>query len=163
MWALWIFGNPVNRRLGNFYYMLTYFGTVITLGLLARLFFFGQVLGASGAIFAVMTLAAMLMPSARLKMAYAAVFPISVIIGLFRKPEHGIYWFLCGGQFFVRALLWLFILVPFLEMIALIYGVWFGQGGVWHLGHLLGMACGIVAALLLPTRITMPQRVGGFV
>src|ERR1700740_3018499 len=28
MWALWLFGNPVNRRLGNFYYTATYLGTI---------------------------------------------------------------------------------------------------------------------------------------
>ena len=29
MWALWVFGNPVNRRLGNGYYLLAYLGTIV--------------------------------------------------------------------------------------------------------------------------------------
>jgi membrane associated rhomboid family serine protease len=157
MWALWVFGNPVNRRLGNFYYLCSYLGTIVILGLVARLMSFGPVLGASGGIFAVMTIAAMLMPAAPLKMAYGAVFPMSVLIGLFRKPEHGIYWFICGGQFGVRALLWLLLLVPCLELLALFAGWWFGPGGVWNLGHLMGMFCGVVAVLMLPSRITMPS------
>src|SRR5437868_3197835 len=33
MWMLWLFGNPVNRRLGNGYYLLAYLGTLLALGL----------------------------------------------------------------------------------------------------------------------------------
>src|ERR1700740_1789479 len=35
MWALWLFGNPVNRRLGNAYYLLSYVGTIMAVGLAA--------------------------------------------------------------------------------------------------------------------------------
>ena len=37
MWALWIFGNAVNRRLGNVCYALVYLGAAALLGLFARL------------------------------------------------------------------------------------------------------------------------------
>ena len=36
MWALWIFGNPVNRRVGHGYYLAIYLGTILALGLVAR-------------------------------------------------------------------------------------------------------------------------------
>ena len=157
MWTLWIFGNPVNRRLGNAYYLLAYLGTIVALGLLARLCYLGPVLGASGGIFAIIAIAAMLLPAARLKVAYGAVFPLSVLIGLIRKPTHGIYWFLCGGQIRARVLWW-FVIVFLLEILSLFWSWWTGLGSVWNLGHLLGMVCGVGIVLMLPTRITMPYR-----
>lgn len=38
MWTLMVFGNPLNRRLGNGFYLLLYFGTILGLGVFARLF-----------------------------------------------------------------------------------------------------------------------------
>ncbi len=37
MWVLWVFGNPVNRRLGNGLYLLVYLGCLVAVGLFARL------------------------------------------------------------------------------------------------------------------------------
>jgi membrane associated rhomboid family serine protease len=135
-------------------------GSALALGILARLCCFGPVVGASGAIFAVITIAAMLMPAAQLVLAYGAVFPFSVLIGLFRRPKYGIFWFFCGGEFSVRAF-WCLIFIPILEILAMVCALWVG-GSVWNLGHLLGMACGVIAVLLLPTRITMRNRARGY-
>lgn len=162
MWALWVFGNPVNRRLGNFFYLLAYLGSILVLGLVARICYFGPVVGASGGIFAVVTVAAMLMPSALLVMAYGALFPVSILIGLLRKPKHGIYWFVCGGQFRLRVF-WCLVFVPILIIISMFWALWSGFGSAWNLGHLLGMVCGVAVVLLLPTRITVRKRTSGYV
>lgn len=157
MWALWVFGNAVNRRLGNFFYLLAYLGTIIVLGLIAKICYFGPVVGASGGIFSVITIAAMLLPSAFLVLVYGAVFPVSILVGLLRKPKYGIYWFLCGGQFRIRAF-WCLIFVPILILISMFWALWSGYGSVWNLGHLLGMVCGVAVVVLLPKRITMRKR-----
>ncbi len=156
MWALWVFGNPVNRRLGNGYYLLGYLGTIVALGLLARFVFDGRVLGASGGVFAVITIALLLLPAARLTVAYGAVFPLSLLVGLFRRPRYGIEWFLCGGALHVKCI-WCLALIPLIELAAMAWGWASGIGGVWSLGHLLGMVCGVVTVLLLPKRISMPS------
>src|SRR5262245_54835587 len=57
MWSLWVFGNPVNRRVGNSYYLMIYFGAAVVVGLIARIFAGGPLLGSSGAVFAVMGVA----------------------------------------------------------------------------------------------------------
>ncbi len=160
MWALWVFGNAVNRRLGNGYYLLGYLGTLLALGILARVFSSGPVLGASGAIFAVITIAAMLLPAARLVIGYVAVFPLSLLIGLFRKPKYGIYWFVCGGEFSARTF-WCLIFIPILEILDVVCALLMG-GSAWNLGHLLGMACGLAFVLLLPQRISMRTRAAGY-
>jgi membrane associated rhomboid family serine protease len=156
MWALWVFGNPVNRRLGNGLYLLSYVGTIVILGLLARFVFDGRVLGASGGVFAVITIALLLMPAARLTVAYGAVFPLSLLVGLFRRPRYGIEWFLCGGTMGVKCI-WCLALIPLLELASMCWAWFSGIGGVWSLGHLLGMVCGVVIVLLLPKRISMPS------
>ncbi len=33
MWVLWVFGNKLNQRLGNFWYALVYLGTIIVMGI----------------------------------------------------------------------------------------------------------------------------------
>ncbi len=89
MWFLWLFGNPVNRRLGNRYYLLSYLGTILALGMFAWLFAPGLLLGSSGGIFAVMFLFMMLMPRAGVQVGYVALFPFSLLVGLFSRPKTG--------------------------------------------------------------------------
>jgi membrane associated rhomboid family serine protease len=99
MWALWVFGNPVNRRLGDGYYLLAYLGTVVAIGLIGWLFYSGVVMGASGGVFAVMTVAMILMPGARLLLAYVICFPITVLVGLISPPkQYWLYWFIRAGS-----------------------------------------------------------------
>ncbi len=160
MWVLWLFGNPVNRRLGNGYYLLAYLGAMVSIGLLCWLFCPGQAMGASGAVYAVVTIAIILLPSARIEVAYGALFPITLFIGLISPPgKTWLYWFVRGGTFGLR-MYWCLVLIPLLLLVellslGLICGIW-----SWGVGaHLLGVVCGVVILLLLPTRITMPGRV----
>jgi membrane associated rhomboid family serine protease len=156
MWALWLFGNPVNRRLGNGYYLAAYLGSIVCLGLLARLFFREGVLGASGGVFAVIAMALLLLPAARLTVAYGAIFPLSLLLCLFRKPRYGIEWFVCGGTWSIQCL-WCLFLIPVIQVASMCWMWLIGYGGVWSLGHLLGMLCGVAVVLLLPKRISMRQ------
>ena len=98
MWFLWLFGNPVNRRLGNRYYLLSYLGTILALGMFAWLFAPGLLLGSSGGIFAVMFLFMMLMPRAGVQVGYVALFPFSLLVGLFSRPKNWVFWFLRLGR-----------------------------------------------------------------
>ncbi len=88
MWTLLVFGNPLNRRLGNGYYLLLYFGTILFLGLFARLFCTGYLMGASGGVFAVIVACALLMPANIVDLGYFALFPITLLVGLFYRPKH---------------------------------------------------------------------------
>ncbi len=159
LWALWVFGNPVNRRLGHGYYVLSYLGAVATIGLICRLFCLGSAVGASGAIFAVMTVAMILLPAARLEVAYLALFPVTLLIGLIVPPGRiWLYWFIRGGTFGLR-MYWCLVLIPLMLLAELIFGGLLL--GVWSwgtIGHLLGVVCGVAIVLMLPTRITMPGR-----
>jgi membrane associated rhomboid family serine protease len=153
MWGLWVFGNPVNRRLGNVLYTLVYLATIVVVGLVAWRFLPDGACGASGALFAVVIICLILMPGALLDIAYVAVFPLTLLIGLFSRPRYGIYWFARAGQFEVRAI-WALALVPLWELALLVCSGW-----SWtHSAHLLGMVCGVAAVLALPTRITIGDR-----
>lgn len=150
MLALLVFGTPVNRRLGNGWYLLGYLGSAIFLGILAKLFCNGFLIGASGAIFAVISIALLLFPSALIDIWYFALFPMTLLIGLFSRPKHFVFWFIRWDMFEIRAW-WGLFLVPFLELWGL-----FWTGWNWtNLGHLLGLLCGVGVVLLLPERISM--------
>jgi membrane associated rhomboid family serine protease len=153
MWILLVFGNAVNRRLGNGWYLLAYLGTILTLGLFARLCVGGLMVGASGGIFAMILIALMLMPKAKLEIGYFALFPLTVLVGLIRRPTEWLFWLVRWGQFSIRAY-WCLLLVPLMELGSLVWSGW-NWGTV---AHLLGMLCGVAVVLLLPTRISMPGR-----
>jgi len=153
MWVLLVFGNPVNRRLGNAYYLMTYFGTVVALGLFASLFADGYLLGSSGAIFAVIGVCVLLLPASLIEVFYLALFPITLIIGLIHRPPHWVFWFIRWDKFEMRAF-WAIFLVPLLELWSLF---WWGWNWT-NLAHLFGLACGVAAVLMLPTQITMRRR-----
>jgi membrane associated rhomboid family serine protease len=153
MWALWVFGNPVNRRLGNFYYACTYLGSVVVLGLLGRLLTACPLMGASGAVFAVAAVALILKPAALLEIAVVVFFPLSLVIGLFRRPEHPWQWLVRGAIYAIPALSAL-VIVALVQL----FSFWWDGWCIASLTHLLGIACGVVAVVLLPARITMPGR-----
>jgi membrane associated rhomboid family serine protease len=155
VWVLWLFGNPVNRRIGNGNYLLVYLGSLVTLGLLARLFAGGLLLGASGAVFAIQMLFFLLMPRAEVVVGYAALFPVTLLLGLLARPAHAVYWLVRWDTFTLHAWAGL-LLVPFLEL----FGLWWSGGNWTNLGHLLGLLCGVVAVLLLPSAVTLPRRAG---
>ena len=159
LWALWVFGNPVNRRLGNGYYLLVCLSAIVTIGLFCRLTCPGVAMGASGAIFAVMTIAMILLPAARLQVAYLLLFPVTLLVGIVAPlRRYWLHWFIRWGIFELR-MYWCLVLIPLMLLVELILGGLFL--GIWSWGtaaHLLGMVFGIVVVLALPTRITMPGR-----
>ncbi len=158
MWFLWVFGNPVNRRIGNGWYVLTFLGTLIVIGLTARLFSGGHVLGSSGAVFAVVAVSSMLMPTARVDVHYLALFPITVLIGLFRPPKFWLFWFVRWGSPTIPVVALAAFYVLF-EVFGLVSRMLFWGLSWTNFGHLLGFACGLAAVLLMPTQITLGRRV----
>jgi membrane associated rhomboid family serine protease len=152
MWCLIVFGDAVNRRIGNRYYLLAYLGSVVLIGIVAWLMMSGRVLGASGGVFAVIGIALLLLPAAKLRLGYVVVFPITIIAALLRRPVHPWQWAIRWGDFLVP-MLWCLVLIPLLEIVNFAFSGW-----SWtHLGHLLGLALGVLAVLLLPERISMRQ------
>jgi membrane associated rhomboid family serine protease len=150
MWVLLVIGSAVNRRIGNAYYVFCYVGTIVTLGLFARCFASQYLVGSSGAIFAVIAVMAMLLPSAWARITYVAVLPITLIIGLFVRPTHWLYWLLRWDTIRMRAV-WLLLLVPVIQIMGLFWWRW-----NWtNLAHLFGFACGVVFVTLLPTTVSM--------
>ena len=161
MWLLWVFGNAVNRRLGNGYYLLAYLGTVVALGALVRLLCDGYAIGSSGAILAVIAIAVMLLPGARVDVSYVALFPITLLAGLIQKPTQAVYWFLRWGHASLYTF-WFVSIVPLIE----VWGLWRWktQTGDWNwtnLVHLLGFVCGIAVVLMLPSRVSMGRENAG--
>ncbi|OHB80941.1 MAG: hypothetical protein A2V98_08170 [Planctomycetes bacterium RBG_16_64_12] len=159
MWVLWVFGKPVNRRLGNGLYLFVYLGCLLAVGLFARIFLPVGLVGSSGAIFAMVTIALILMPSALVETAYLAVFPLTLLLGLLKPPKYGLNWFVRWGITPVPAL-WCLVLIPLMQFCSLLWHAWyFGWIWSWTPGaHLLGMLCGVAVVLLLPARITMGRR-----
>ena len=161
MWVLWVFGNPVNRRLGNGLYLLVYVGCLLVVGLSARILLPVGLVGASGAIFAVIAIAVILMPSALIETAYVAIFPFTLPLALWRPPKYGLNWFLSWGIVTVTAW-WGLVLIPLVELFSVFWRMWFyGSMCCWTpLAHLLGILCGVAAVLLLPERITYRRLLG---
>jgi membrane associated rhomboid family serine protease len=154
MWTLLIVGNAVNRRIGNAYYLLCYFGAVATLGLLARCMAGSYLVGSSGGVFAVIAVLAMLLPAAWAHVGYVAVFPLTLLVGLLLRPTHWLYWFIRWDVIRVRAA-WALVLIPVLQLAGLFWWHW-----NWtNLAHLMGFVCGIAFVTLLPERVSMPRRV----
>ena len=153
VWYLWVFGNPVNRRIGNGYYLLTYLGTIVLLGILGRVMLPGYSLGASGAVFAVIAMMGLLMPAAKVEVHYIAFFPITIIMGLLKWPSYWLFWIVRWGTGHWSALA-LCVAYPFFELVAMFLG-----GLSWtNLGHLGGFVCGVAAVLLLPASSSMGRR-----
>lgn len=153
MLFLWVFGNPVNRRLGNGYYLVSYLGSTLAVGVVGLLLNSNGA-GSSGAIFAVMTIAFLLMPAVRVEICYLAVLPFTLLIALFSRPTHWLFWIIRWGVVAVPCY-WCLVLVPLQQLWEI-----FRSGWNWtNAAHLLGMVCGVAIVLLLPTTITMPARV----
>jgi membrane associated rhomboid family serine protease len=150
MWTLGVFGNPLNRRVGHGYYLVAYLTSAAAVGLFARLFLSSCLVGASGAVFAVVVMCAMLMPRSLLELACVAVCPLTLVIGLLSRPTDWSGWLIRAKVYRIRMLVVL-VLVPLMELILLIW--WSGSAS--HFSHLLGMLCGLAAVLLLPSRVTM--------
>jgi membrane associated rhomboid family serine protease len=153
MWLLWVFGTPVNRRIGDGYYLAAYLGTILFMGLVARLLLHTALAGSSGAIFAVLAVALILIPAGLFEVAYLVLFPLTLLIGLVRLPKYWLNWLICWGTFSVRAV-WCLLFIPLLQLWCLFWSGW-----TWtYAAHFFGMACGVAVVLMLPRRITMPGR-----
>lgn len=163
MWVLWVFGNPVNRRLGNGLYLIVYLGCVLAVGLFARMVLPVGLVGASGAIFAIITIALILMPAATIEFAYLAAFPLTLLLAFFRRPKYELNWFLSWGVATTPAW-WCLILIPLMELYSVFWRVWtFGWVSCWTPGaHLLGVVCGVAVVLMLPARITGRSTAAAF-
>jgi membrane associated rhomboid family serine protease len=154
MWVLWVFGNPVNRWLGDTAYLAAYLGAVIAVGLAAKFLTAGRVLGSAGGVFAVLAMALWLMPRARVLFFLLALFPLTLILGLIRRPPKSIGWFVRWHWLRVP-LVWGVLLVPLLEAVGYLATL------TWHLAHLvhlLGFAAGLIAVLLVP-KAAAPQPI----
>ncbi|HUG91042.1 MAG TPA: rhomboid family intramembrane serine protease [Planctomycetaceae bacterium] len=146
MWVLWVFGNAVNRRLGDAAYVAAYLGIVFAVGLAARFLSEGRVLGSAGGVFGVAAMAVYLAPRARVLFFLLAIFPLTLLVGLFRRPPKPIGWFVRWGWLQI-ALVWGLLLVPLLEVIGYLASLRWDPA---HLIHLMGFAAGTVAVLLVP-------------
>ena len=155
MWYLWVFGNAVNRRIGNGNYVLTCVGVILFVGVLGRIFSSGYLLGASGVVYAVLAITLMLMPSRRVVIHYLAIFPLTLLIGLFQRPKYGLFWFLRWGTLHWQSM----VLIAFFVVLE-VFGILWGGLNWTNLGHLLGFVCGIASVLMLPERITMKYKSG---
>ena len=157
MWLLWIVGNAVNRCIGNTQYLVGYGGIVLVMGLAARLSIGTLMAGSSGAIFGMVAVLAMLMPSAKTEIGCVAVFPLTILLGILKPPSEWVYWLIRWDRFKIAAWNFLF-LIPILQITGI---MWWGWNWT-HAGHLLGFFCGIGFVLLLPNQISMPTSNFGF-
>ena len=134
MWVLWVFGNPVNRRLGNGLYLLVYLGCLLAVGLFARLILPVGLMGSSGAVFAVITIALILMPAAVIEIAYVALFPLTLLLGLFSRPKYALNWVLSWGIVAAPAW-WCLVLIPLMELCSVLWRAFcFGWISSWTPG-----------------------------
>ncbi len=153
MVVLFVVGNALNRRLGNAYYLAAYMTSAVAVGVITRVLSSGYLLGASGAVFAVLAMSWLLLPGAKLTLLYVATFPLTLLLGLFRRPAHWLLWLIRAGRFNIKVL-WALPLVPVFELLELCRSGW-----NWtNAGHLLGLLAGVAFVILLPARISMPVR-----
>jgi membrane associated rhomboid family serine protease len=160
MWMLWVFGNAVNRRLGNGLYVGCYLGVAVAVGLCAWILSHGLLVGSSGAIYGVIGIGMLLLPAARVTVYYIALLPATLVIGVFRRPQHWLGWLVRWDHFECR-MLWAAAVVPLIE----IWGLWswfrVGQLNWTHLAHLLGFVFGALIVLALPKRVSMNPAFAG--
>lgn len=153
LWSLWLFGNLVNRRLGNGMYLAVYLGAIVALGILAKCCIVVPMLGSSGGIYAVIAIAVLLEPRAMINMFAIAFFPLTAVIGVFAQPRQTYEW-LARWQSIRLPLVAGLVIVPLLLLSEV-----FRFGWNWATtAHLLGFAIGLIAVLLLPTRITLRRH-----
>lgn len=153
MWFLWIFGNAVNRRIGNGYYMIAYLATILLVGLVARIFCSGYLLGASGGVFGVMAIALLLLPAARVEVAYLVTLPLTLLCGALAPPKSPLFWFIRWGTFRITT----FVVVGAYLILEVISIVWWGLSWT-NLAHLFGFVVGVAVVLQLPETLTMRYR-----
>ena len=135
MLFLWVFGNSVNAKMGDFAYVLFYLAGGVFAGAAFALVSADRLLGASGAIAAVTTAYLVLFPRSRVTVLYVLFF-----IGTFEMPAIA----LIG----LKIILWDNMIAPKL----------FGAGNVATSAHLGGYLFGLVAASILLLIRAIPRR-----
>jgi membrane associated rhomboid family serine protease len=128
MLFLWIFGNAVCAKIGNFRYLPIYLGLGILAGIAHLIFTGGNAIGASGA--------------------------INGIVGMFLVffPENEItcyisFWFLLSPYIkeFTVSSIWMILFWVAFD----VWGAMKGGGGVAYFAHLGGFAAGFVLAIVM--------------
>jgi len=133
MFFLYIFGNNVNDKLGNFGYLCFYLAGAISSGIGHTLLSVNPCLGASGAVAAVTG-------------AYLVLFPQTIITV--------IYWFYIIGTFDLPAIYFIALKMIIIDNVITRY-----TSNVAYDAHLAGYAFGILASLfLLATRLTKTSQ-----
>ncbi len=128
MLFLWVFGPPVEDRLGRWWFLLFYFGAAVVSALVHIAADPVPAIGASGAIAGVAGAFLVLFPKTRIR-----TLMIFIIIGLVMVPS----WFFVG-----------------LKIAFDLFAEGFAEDNVANMAHLGGYAYGIVVALvLLSTRV----------
>jgi membrane associated rhomboid family serine protease len=125
MLFLWVFGNAVCSRMGNFWYPLVYVGLGVMAGIAHTMMDPHQAVGASGAINGVVGMALVLFPAHRLKMLYSVAYAYGNISKI---PAYSmiVLWFIFD-----------------------VYGATAGGGHIAYWAHLGGFAAGVVAAAVM--------------
>ena len=121
---LWIFGNAVCSKIGNFKYLLIYLFIGILTGLIQLMITGGPIIGASGAITGV----------------------VGMYLVYFWENDITCYWiwFPFVREFSMRSF-WMILLWIFYDIV----GVIMGGEGIGYFAHLSGYAAGFGAAVLL--------------
>jgi membrane associated rhomboid family serine protease len=126
MLFLWIFGNAVCAKIGNFCYLPIYLGLGVIAGITHLVFTGGNAIGASGAINGVVGM-------------YLVFFPENEITCYFVAP------FLLGIKEFSVSSIWMILFWLVFD----VWGAMSGGGGVAYFAHLGGFAGGFVLAILM--------------
>ncbi len=121
---LWLFGNAICARVGNFFYLLLYLGLGVAAAVAHNLTLGGPAIGASGAVMGLVGL-------------HLVLYPINEI-RVFSIIFYRLYTFETSSAWMI------------LYWVAWdILGIAMGWGGVAYTAHLGGLAAGIGSALLL--------------
>jgi len=135
---LWIFGNAVCAKLGNFFYALFFFGSALLVGA-AHLRYDGDpAAGASGAISAVLGMFLVFYARNNIRYFVFAWMAIRMKFGIY---EHSSVWAILGWVVFD------------------LVGLFVGEAGIAYKAHLAGYLVGFVAAFTLSLlRLVRPER-----
>ena len=134
---LWLFGNAVCSKIGNFYYLPVYIGLGLAAAISHLLFFDVPAMGASGAINGLVGM-------------YLVFFPENSISCFFCF----LLWFWRPVWFSVRSFWMIFLWFAFD-----ILGAMYGDGGVAYLAHIGGFVAGFgLAILMLKTKLIVMER-----
>lgn len=125
MLFLWIFGNAVCAKIGNFRYLPIYLGLGVIAGISHLIFAGGNALGASGAIYGIVGM-------------YLVFF-----------PENEITCFLFVPFLFVKDICVSSIWIILFWVAFDVWGAMSGGGGVAYFAHLGGFAAGVALAIVM--------------